>query len=142
MPQIYPTEKVMAATDVPPLPGWGTMLGRGALMRCPACGGAGIFQGFITVRPSCPRCGAPLGRVRLELLPSYLTILLGLWVMGAVMFLVALHWRAGWGRFIAVFVPACIVFELAVARPVRGMVLAAMLKMGVLREPGAPQDAG
>jgi uncharacterized protein (DUF983 family) len=108
-------------------------------MRCPACGQAGIFRGFTDIKPACPHCGVPLGRVRLELLPSYLTILLGLWVMGAIMFAVAQLWHPRLVPFIVLFVPLCVLFELAVVRPVRGFVLAAMLKMNVLRADGAPE---
>jgi uncharacterized protein (DUF983 family) len=124
----------------PPMPAWGVALARGLAMRCPACGRAGIFRGFIAVKPACPHCGAPLGRVRLELLPSYLTILLGLWVMGTIMFAVARLWHPRLVPFLLVFIPICALFELAVVRPVRGVVLAAMLKMNVLgRANGAPE---
>ena len=94
-----------APDDRVPMPGWGLALARGLAMRCPACGRAGVFRGFMDIKPVCPHCAAPLGRVRLELLPSYLTILLGLGVMGAVMIASALLWRPGLVRFIAVFVP-------------------------------------
>lgn len=124
------------------MPGWGAVLARGLTMRCPACGRAGIFHGFADIRPVCPRCAAPLGRVRLELLPSYLTILLGLGVMGAIMIASALLWRPGLVRFIAVFVPASILFELALVRPVRALTLAVMLKMNVLRPKGTASNAG
>jgi uncharacterized protein (DUF983 family) len=116
-----------------PMPAWGVALARGLAMRCPACGRAGIFRGFIAIKPVCSHCGVPLGRVRLELLPSYLTILLGLWVMGTIMFAVARLWHPRLVPFIVLFVPICVLFELAVVRPVRGFVLAAMLKMNVLR---------
>ena len=56
-----------------PMPAWGVALARGLAMRCPACGRAGVFRGFIAIKPFCSHCGVPLGRVRLELLPSYLT---------------------------------------------------------------------
>ena len=108
-------------------------------MRCPACGRAGVFHGFIAIKPICSHCGVPLGRVRLELLPSYLTILLGLWVMGTIMFAVAQLWHPRLVPFIVLFVPICALFELAVVRPVRGLVLAAMLKMNVLRAEGEPE---
>ncbi|HVE23069.1 MAG TPA: DUF983 domain-containing protein [Acidocella sp.] len=134
-PPLVPDDRV-------PMPGWGLALARGLAMRCPACGHAGVFRGFIDIKPVCPHCAAPLGRVRLELLPSYLTILLGLGVMGAVMIVSALLWRPGLVRFIAVFVPACILFELALVRPVRALTLAVMLKMNVLRPEGTTSDAG
>jgi len=134
-PPLAPDDRVL-------MPGWGMALARGLAMRCPACGRAGVFHGFMHIKPVCPRCAAPLGRVRLELLPSYLTILLGLGVMGAVMIASALLWRPGLVRFIVVFVPASILFELALMRPVRALMLAVMLKMNVLRPEGAADDAG
>ena len=124
------------------MPGWGVVLARGVEMRCPACGRAGIFRGFIAIKPICSHCAAPLGRVRLELLPSYLTILLGLGVMGTVMIAVAMLWHPGLIQFVAVFVPVCILFELALARPVRALTLAVMLKMNVLRPEGTAENAG
>jgi uncharacterized protein (DUF983 family) len=130
------------ASDAPSMPAWGVALARGMMTHCPACGRAGIFQGFISIKPVCPSCGAPLGRVRLELLPSYITILLGLWIMGAIMFAAARLWHPGLALFVVVFAPLCILFELSIARPVRGMVLAAMLKMNVLREENEPRNAG
>jgi uncharacterized protein (DUF983 family) len=124
------------------MPGWGLALARGLGMRCPACGEASAFEGFITVRKGCPRCGAPLGRVRLELLPSYLTIVVGLGVMGTIMFLVEQWTHLGFKPFVAIFIPLCILFQLLLARPIRGLTLAAMLKMNVLRAPDELPLAG
>jgi uncharacterized protein (DUF983 family) len=125
-----------------PMPGWGIALARGLAMRCPACGKATAFDGFIAVQKNCPRCGAPLERVRLELLPSYLTIVIGLGVLGTVMLLVEQRTHLGLKSFVAIFIPVCIIFELLLARPIRGLVLAVMLKMNVLRAPDEPPLAG
>jgi uncharacterized protein (DUF983 family) len=37
-------------------------LARGARLRCPACGGAGVFRSPFRVRPECPACGAVFQR--------------------------------------------------------------------------------
>ena len=37
-------------------------LARGARLRCPACGGAGVFQSPFRVRPECPACGTVFQR--------------------------------------------------------------------------------
>jgi uncharacterized protein (DUF983 family) len=124
------------------MPGWGQTLARGLTMHCPACGRASAFDGFVEVRKSCPSCGAPLGRVRLELLPSYLTIVIGLGVMGTIMFLVEQRTHLGLEPFVAIFIPVCIIFELLLVRPVRGLTLAVMLKMNVLRGPDELPLAG
>ncbi len=131
LPEKWPSDIKSEAAI--PMPGWGLALARGLAMRCPACGRASAFEGFIAVRKSCPQCGAPLGRVRLELLPSYLTIVIGLGVLGTIMFLVEQWTHLGLKPFVAIFIPICIIFELLLARPIRGLVLAVMLKMNVLR---------
>ena len=80
--------------------------------------------------------------MRLELLPSYLTIVIGLGVMGTVMFLVEQRTHLGLKRFVAIFIPVCIIFELLSAWPIRELTLAAMLKMNVVRAPDEPPLAG
>jgi uncharacterized protein (DUF983 family) len=37
-------------------------LARGARLRCPACGGASVFQSPFRVRPHCPACGTVFQR--------------------------------------------------------------------------------
>ncbi len=38
------------------LPAPGTMLGRGARLRCPRCGGGGLFERWFRMRSACPTC--------------------------------------------------------------------------------------
>jgi uncharacterized protein (DUF983 family) len=33
------------------------MVVRGFVKRCPRCGGGGLFEGWLRMRPRCPRCG-------------------------------------------------------------------------------------
>lgn len=50
-----PNERV----DVPPL---GKRLRHAALLRCPVCGGRGVLQGWMKMKPRCPTCGLRLER--------------------------------------------------------------------------------
>lgn len=43
-------------------PSLGRLLGRAALLRCPHCGGRGLFSSFFTLRAHCPTCGLRLER--------------------------------------------------------------------------------
>jgi uncharacterized protein (DUF983 family) len=45
--------------DVPPL---GRRLRHAALLRCPVCGGRGLLQGWMKLRPRCPTCGLRVNR--------------------------------------------------------------------------------
>jgi len=38
------------------------LFGRGLLLRCPACGQAGLFDGVYTLKKTCPGCGLLLQR--------------------------------------------------------------------------------
>jgi uncharacterized protein (DUF983 family) len=33
------------------------IMGRGCRLRCPRCGAAGVFDGWLRMRPRCPGCG-------------------------------------------------------------------------------------
>jgi uncharacterized protein (DUF983 family) len=44
---------------VPPLP---TSLGRALRLRCPRCGGAGLFDSWLRPKRACPTCGQPIER--------------------------------------------------------------------------------
>ena len=43
-------------------PGISRLLGRALLLRCPHCGGRGLFETFFKLRPHCPSCGLRLER--------------------------------------------------------------------------------
>ena len=45
-----------------PRPALSRMLSRGMRRRCPLCGGAGLFEGWVDPRSSCPRCQLKLNR--------------------------------------------------------------------------------
>jgi len=38
------------------------LLARAVLLRCPNCGGAGLFEGFFGIKQRCPTCGMLLER--------------------------------------------------------------------------------
>ncbi|HYJ80773.1 MAG TPA: DUF983 domain-containing protein, partial [Longimicrobiaceae bacterium] len=40
-----------------PLPPFRTRLARALRLRCPLCGGGPLLQGWLRLRPRCPRCG-------------------------------------------------------------------------------------
>jgi uncharacterized protein (DUF983 family) len=48
-------------TSAPPASG-GRMTMRALLLRCPRCGGRGIWRSYFRMRPTCPTCGLVLDR--------------------------------------------------------------------------------
>lgn len=54
-----PDAKGSPRAEVPPL---GTRLWRAARLRCPVCGGGGLLQHWLKLKPRCPTCGLRLDR--------------------------------------------------------------------------------
>jgi uncharacterized protein (DUF983 family) len=54
----------------------GPAMRRGARLRCPACGAAPLFSGFLSVRDICDVCGEALHHHRADDAPSWATILI------------------------------------------------------------------
>lgn len=49
---------------------------RGLLRRCPNCGVGPSLDGYLKVHAACTHCGEPLGHIRADDGPAYLTVLL------------------------------------------------------------------
>ena len=61
------------AASPPRRPLWNA-LRRGLRCRCPACGTARLFTGYLTLRTPCPACGLDTQRYRADDAPAYFTI--------------------------------------------------------------------
>ncbi len=67
------------------------LLGRALRLRCPACGGGPLYQGYFTMRPVCPGCGLRLEREEGYFLGAMLLNLLvaeGLFIVGFALLLI------------------------------------------------------
>ncbi len=51
-----------------------TAILRGLGRRCPSCGVGGSFAGYLKIAGTCDHCGEPLGHIRADDFPPYLTI--------------------------------------------------------------------
>jgi uncharacterized protein (DUF983 family) len=128
------TPKRAPTTAEVAMPSWPVAIGRGLRMRCPACGQAPIFQGYLKVNAECAACAAPLGRVPSDDAPPYITLLLSLHVIAIILVLADRHGQMSAVTAVAIFVPLIIILELLLLRPVKGMVIAVLLKVDMLRK--------
>ncbi len=65
------------------------LLGRALLLRCPNCGGRGLFTGFFNVKERCPHCGILLERGESDyFIGAYTLNLIAVEVLLALVFLV------------------------------------------------------
>lgn len=114
-------------------------LKRGLRGRCPVCGQAALFNGYLRVRAACPNCAAPLGRVRADDVPPYFTILIvGHIVVPGILMLDRAAAPPLWVQT-AIWVPLTLILTLALLRPIKGAIVGTMLAFGMV--PPA-EDAG
>jgi len=115
------------------MPGWGTTIWRGLCCKCPACGKAPIFQGYLRVRDICGNCAAPLGQMPADDTPPYIAMLAVLHFAG---FFIILGFRfnlhpglIGYAFLLLLLTVICMV----ALRLAKGAVIGILLKLGTKR---------
>jgi uncharacterized protein (DUF983 family) len=115
-----------------PMPPLVVALARGLTGRCPACGKAHLFDGYLRVVPTCRNCGVPLGLVRADDAPPYFTIL----VVGHIIIpgMIILEKTAAPPLLVQaiIWLPLTLILTLALLRPIKGATVGLMLKLGLL----------
>lgn len=109
---------------------WRAML-RGALRRCPRCGGGTYRTGYLTVIEACPVCGEQLGHIRADDGPAYFTVL----IVGHIVVPAALWVERTWAPPLAPFMAAGLastaLLTWALLPSVKGAVLGVMWGLGL-----------
>jgi len=99
---------------------------RGLRLRCPACGGAPAFRGYLKVVERCARCAEPLGQIRADDFPPYITILLVGHIVVPLLLMAEQAWA--WPLWIqmAVWPGVTLLLTLLLLKPIKGGVLGLM----------------
>ncbi len=116
---------------------------RGFRGLCPECGAGALFDGYLTVRPTCKVCGEAFHHHRADDLPPYLTILVvGHVVVSGLLVTEKLWQPADWVQA-AIWLPVTLLLSLLLVRPFKGAVVAlqwAFRMHGFAKRPPAPFD--
>jgi uncharacterized protein (DUF983 family) len=99
-------------------------IGRGLRGRCPRCGEGRLFQGFLTLRPACERCGLDYDFADAGDGPAVFVIL----IAGAVVVFAALMteivYRPPYWLHAVMWLPLILIVTLAPLRPIKGLLIA------------------
>nr|BAT28913.1 hypothetical protein [Aureimonas frigidaquae] len=107
------------ATALEPRPLGQAML-RGFLCKCPHCGSAPLFNGFLRSVDHCAACGEAYHHHRADDLPPYLTIfIVGHIVIALFMGVEEIGDLPLWAH-LAIWVPLTSIFTLGLLRPIKG----------------------
>lgn len=110
-------------TQLLPKRDWALAMRRGAMCKCPACGNASAFAGYLRVTPKCAACGTQLDDLRADDAPPYFTIfLVGHIVIPLMLILERAYSPPTWVHM-ALWLPLIVVLSLSLLRPIKGATL-------------------
>ena len=99
-------------------------IGRGLRGRCPRCGQGRLFQGFLTLRPACERCGLDYDFADAGDGPAVFVIL----IAGAIVVFAALMteivYQPPFWLHAMLWLPLVLIVTLAPLRPIKGLLIA------------------
>lgn len=98
----------------------GEAMRRGAAGRCPACGDARMFTGYLRVKDSCPSCGEELHHHRADDGPAYVTILIVSHIATALLLAVYMVYRPSTEVLVAVFMGGSLLASLILLPIIKG----------------------
>jgi len=97
---------------------------RGLRCRCPRCGEGKLFQGFLTLRPACERCGLDFNFADAGDGPAVFVILIG----GAIVVFAALItevvYQPPYWLHALLWLPMILLVTVAPLRPIKGLMIA------------------
>jgi uncharacterized protein (DUF983 family) len=105
-------------------PNWTTAFFRGCRRKCPRCGGASMFRGYLTIADSCAHCALPFEPLRADDAPAYFTIfIVGHIVVSGLLMLESYAHPPYWMQ-LAIWLPATIVMSVGLLPYLKGAVMA------------------
>ena len=101
-----------------------SILSAGLGCRCPRCGRARLFSGFLTLRPACERCGLDYTFIDSGDGPAFFVMsIVGIVVVGLAMW-VEFTWEPPIWVHMALWLPLTVALSFAMVRPAKGLMIA------------------
>lgn len=117
-------------TDDPSRPGNWQIARRALMCRCPGCGAGKLFTGYVTPVAACAVCHEPLGHIRADDGPAWLTILIVGHIVVATILAVEPH--VDWPQWLSttVWLSLALVAVLVVLRPAKALFIGVIWRSG------------
>ena len=113
---------------------------RGLRSRCPNCGDASLFRGYVTLLDDCPRCGTHLAAHRADDAPAYFTILVVGHVIIPLLVLVERQYSPETWVHMVLWLPATLAMTVGLLRPIKGALVALQWSIGLRHDAHGFQD--
>jgi uncharacterized protein (DUF983 family) len=99
-------------------------IARGLRGRCPACGEGRLFQGFLTLRTACERCGLDYRFADSGDGPAVFVILIGGAIVVFAALLTEVAYQPPYWVHVALWLPLILLVTLAPLRLIKGLLIA------------------
>jgi uncharacterized protein (DUF983 family) len=99
-------------------------IARGLRGRCPRCGEGKLFNGFLTLRPACERCGLDYGFADAGDGPAVFVILIGGFIVVFAALVTEIVYQPPYWVHAALWVPLILIVTLAPLRLIKGLLIA------------------
>lgn len=96
----------------------------GLMARCPRCRQGRLFQGFLTLRPSCTHCGLDYGFADAGDGPAIFAILIGGFIVVGAALIVEILYRPPYWVHALLWVPLIFLVTLGPLRLIKGVLVA------------------
>ncbi len=134
---VAPARGVHAANSPALDVSWSVALSRGVQARCPVCGGSRIFDGYLSLRSACARCGTQLSELPADDAPPWLTMFIVLHLVIGMVMLLGRTTTLETTSTLLLVLPVAALLCLMLLRPVKGVVVALLLKLDVTHGVGS-----
>jgi uncharacterized protein (DUF983 family) len=99
-------------------------IGRGLRGRCPRCGEGRLFQGFLSLRPACERCGLDFSFADAGDGPAVFVILIGGFIVVFAALITEIVFQPPYWLHAALWLPLILAVTLAPLRMIKGLLIA------------------
>ena len=100
------------------------LLKRGMRRQCPQCGDSLLFDGYLTVRKACEKCGVHFQDIRADDMPAYFTIAVVGHLLLPLIYWAEVHCQWSLTVHLTVWLPLTIVLTLGLLPPIKGVAMA------------------
>jgi uncharacterized protein (DUF983 family) len=99
-------------------------IGRGLRGQCPRCGEGRLFQGFLSLRSACERCGLDYGFADAGDGPAVFVILLGGFIVVFAALITEIVYQPPYWVHAVLWLPLILIVTLAPLRLIKGLLIA------------------
>lgn len=110
-------------------PFFGRALWRGVRSLCPRCGRGALYRRYLKIADACPSCAEPLGVIRADDFPPYLTIVLVGHIVVPLIMVAERYLEPPTWQHMVVWPAVTLALVLALLPPVKGFIVGLMWQL-------------